>query len=748
MAINVKYRLEAESRKYKHTWRFDILQEGYTGAVEYKNIGAGKIKLAKKNGGKIHGTSVVLSIQAESNFEYADFFQYNNSKHPARLYKNNTCVWSGYLNAETHVEPYRNPPYDVQLIATDGLARLKNTTWGELGYSGFMSRLDIINACLGTLGLGLGYSIAIDLFEDSMQTNRAMLAQLYNYTHIFNENTLYEVIEKLLPLGASITQQNNRWLIRRNKEDSEKTHFLYNQLGEYEGTENGESVYNLGAVGAHVWPHGMPNMEMVHAWRNAIIKLNYGKKESFLLNYNFALPYYSEESKRLVNTRRGTILPSYKINTPFWENPDSIDINLLEISGQPCVKLLGSVTPGTEKAIEQTVENLNNTVSSGGSFVFSCKYNVAGGYYSTTLGKLYPIEVDIKIMVKLSGSTTYYLTTEGWTTTQSYIEETVSSTGGEVNWSDFKIITSNLPIDGDLTIKLYQVGYNSGSGRTTAGNITGIYYTDIRAYTSELNSFPDPEEIELPILENAFISGEEVEVMPTDLPATTNAEHFFENGNYTESGGVYTPASLWVNNSGDAVSLLLVIQNQLLSYHGVPTMCISSQWRSDLIHLNSVVTHPLNDNRKFFVESGQWDLINDTFNIKFEEIPNSVALTDTDLPWILADALWGDTGEIWIDTETWKDGDSETIADYDFYGISTSALTGINPGDTILTLPDTLAGVTNGLQDGEVYISSLPHTVTGIITYKVPAVAVQSYQVEFEAIINGVEKKVIIKIHI
>jgi hypothetical protein len=278
MSYAVKYRLEAFSGKYKDVYRVDILEEDYVGEILKKNIGAGRIILSKSEG-TIQKTTLEISIQSDENFEYLGFFQYDNRKYLVQLRKNGNIIWQGYHVAESYSEPYMNPPYDVTIIATDNLGFLENYTFkntelpGRLATAKYLTRFEAIDACLNNLGLPLYYEIAIDFFEQTMNTSESMLHQSSFLATIFNDENCKDVVESLLPYGAILTQHNNRWLIRRPLDDAEKTHIIYTFSGDYYGTNTGESLLTMGDYAtAGIWPHGTPLLELEHAWKDALIE--------------------------------------------------------------------------------------------------------------------------------------------------------------------------------------------------------------------------------------------------------------------------------------------------------------------------------------------------------------------------------------------------------------------------------------------------------------------------------------------
>ena len=97
MAYGLKYRLRAETVKYKDDVKIYILEDGFTGTEEDKFLGGGGVTMTKDNAGVICGTSLSFSIQADSDFEYLSFFESDPRKYLVQLLINESVVWQGYL---------------------------------------------------------------------------------------------------------------------------------------------------------------------------------------------------------------------------------------------------------------------------------------------------------------------------------------------------------------------------------------------------------------------------------------------------------------------------------------------------------------------------------------------------------------------------------------------------------------------------------------------------------------------------
>lgn len=722
MSAAVKYQLEAYSSKYSDLYRVDILEEGYTGAIRRKYIGAGHIRLNKSDG-VIQSTVLNINLKSDSNFEYLGFFQYDNRKYPVKLYKNDVHIWSGYITAESYQEPYINPPYDVDISATDGLGLLESYLFPEI--DGNISRLEALKTCLSYTGLTAGFSIALDLFSEGMDTDRAMLEQLYFLAEIFAGETCSKVIESLLPYGCIITfsETQNRWLIRRPFEDAEKTHLLYNAAAEYTGTATGETLLQMGALSkAGIWPHGQPLLTMQHAIKSAEIVKEYGKKQSFLKNYNF--------SNNLVN----------------WINYTEADILFAENDNKTFVVIKSPTTTPDTHFIRQTIPLVLKTNS---DFYLKVKFDAIAKNQATTLAALTGTSRTVKFRLYISwDDVTYYLGVSGWQTTACFIEMDIISSPGFPSWKDLEIICGNIPVTGMLTIDLFRIEVEGGGSPRNSGKQGDATFTDVFIFTAELEEINPTQTILLTVKDYAAGETEKITLKPVDLPDVDNAPLYFQNGNYTKSGDDYIPTRLWSNSEGDLISFESVIMDQIINYFSNPRQTISGcEWRGAGLHLNAVAVHPYNYNRVFVATAGTWNILEDTFNITWIEKPGNTEVTLNE--WILKDGMWGDSGRIWIDEDTWKDANTNLLTieiENAIPGqkVSLNTLMTLAAGDVVKSLPfgdENLFG--DHLYHGATRITAVPYELpSNDLRFEVSLFANQTYQTDIEMTINGVDKTV------
>lgn len=599
MAAALKYVLEARSNKHNNVYRVEIYEDGFGGSPTFKNIGAGHLKLTKKEG-TIQQTTLFISIQADTDLEFTGFFQYNNFKYPVYLYKDGTKIGSYYLVAESYSEAYQNPPYDVNLVATDGLGFLQNYTFEE---TGTINKLYAIRKCLENTGLTLDFDVAVDLLATGMAGTETVFAQEYFDASIFEGEKCSDVLTKLFsPFEITITQRNNRWLIRRPAEDAEKNHTYYFNTGSgliRIGTISGESVLTMGDLATgDVYPVGSaPLLEMEHAWKDAIIKKNYGKSESYFDNFDFS------------------------DGADNWTESPSGILSVVQLDGNYFGRVQGYVNPGTDDYIQNSIEVDSTT---GDNFIFEVQFDGIALTRYTQLDGFSPIQVTIRMSVQLGS---YWLTTNGWGTTQEIMEFPIESSVGAPNWKTIKIITDDIPASGTLIFKFYRIEHEPFPARSNS-NILGSVLNWVKVYSNSLGAVTSIQNYTVDLLENAAEGGNTIELKPVSIPAVTNAKLIFANGSYLSDG---TPTTTWVNNGDAAAAIEQVIAKQLSAYYGAARHRLTgTDWRGASLHLNAISQHSKNSNKKFFIESGEWNIIEDEFNLNWLEVAGSGSATATE----------------------------------------------------------------------------------------------------------------------
>jgi hypothetical protein len=213
MAWATKYQFTFDSKNgVEH--RILIQKDGYSGEIMNRSLGRGPV-LKKQKNGPICGTS--LEIYAECLHDdtdeqgYLELYTSDPKEFRVQLYRGYTLVWTGFVSTELYSAPSIYPPYDVQIVATDGLGELKQVNFvpcgpqslslhfrDALSYTGEAHPIYIASSLIMT-----GYA-RTDTFNMSIDLDY-MIGETY-----------YEVLTKLLDsLHATITMYNGAWLIAR-----------------------------------------------------------------------------------------------------------------------------------------------------------------------------------------------------------------------------------------------------------------------------------------------------------------------------------------------------------------------------------------------------------------------------------------------------------------------------------------------------------------------------------------------------
>lgn len=580
MAFGLKYELLCTSRK-GNLYKTKILFDGYTGDDIDRDVPISPFKLRKDKAAVVRGTSFEFSIREQVDFEFLEFYTNNSKKIKIELYDpSNTLIWTGYNLPQQYQVPYVPPPTPVAFTATDGLGLLKTESFGLTGRK---SQMEIICYCIDKIGLGLGYSIAINLWEENHNQLRSPLEQTYENTENFSELKCYAVLEMILnKYNAEITQRRGRWAITRMA-DKKSTRMLYTSAGVYSTTEAGPAVLNLGQKGGtevDVWPRGILQMGVEPGAKQVKIIHEYGRKNSLFSNCAFD---WSID---------GDFTPEHRFNDngAYAFLPGRSD---------------------TEEFIYETKSLVN---APGEDFVFSVKSAAVGS-------KLYggiPIPVLMSVTLKVvltNGEDTMYLLEDGtWTESNTSITKKTSSTiGGEPRFNSLQIIAKEIPFDGDLTVSLgryHSMHEVNDSGWTVEGiawaDMNCYFVKDGQLYASGSNSLV------------SFVESTEPGVLPditlltADAPDLPNANIYFKNITYLQDGTITTKWPL--------LPLWNMLALDLASDNRCCKQKLSGEIRGNGIAFDSIIKHPYNNNREFEILEGAWDIFEEVFNVTLLEL--------------------------------------------------------------------------------------------------------------------------------
>jgi hypothetical protein len=596
MAFGLKYELLCTTIK-GNLYKAKVYFDGYAGSPIDRNVPLSPFILKKDKADIIRGTSFNFSIREEVDFEFLEFYTNNNKAVKIELYDpSNVLIWTGYNLPQQYQVPYVPCPTNVTFSASDGLGLLKNEAFALTGRN---SQLDIIRYCIDKIGLALGYSIAINLFEVTHDHSRTPLAQTYEDSEIFTDLNCYEVIEKILiNYNAEITQRRGRWAITRSA-DKKSTRMLYTSAGVYETTEAAPVILNLGYPGSgiDVTPKSSLQFSLEPGGKQVKISHNFGRKDSLLIN-----PDFSDFASGAFNGwgKLGTFTPEQRLDS----------------NGNPFVFI-----PANNDTNDCLYQDIEIEASAGEDFDISLEMGVLA--YRLYGGIPIPIPVDIKFNVALIpvGGTlanAKFLSKDGWVDTLTAVITTVTSQStGIPKLNKLEIITHEIPFSGTLQVTLYRIQttqlYNYFFTGVAFGNVDLKFITaDGKLYPTGLETlaeFPDSTEPN---------NLDDIDLLAADAPDLPNARLLYKNITWLSDG---SPTGTWhILGSSADYSILQQLALSLASDNRVARQKLTGEIKGIVIAFDSIIKHSYNNNREFEISEGEWDIYEETFNVTLLEL--------------------------------------------------------------------------------------------------------------------------------
>lgn len=277
MAYRNRFRFRFDS-VHGMEYNIYILKDGYTGGCDRRPLGRAPV-LKKKKNGPIHGTSLELYAQCDVDGEFAELYTSDPKTFKVEVYRksggNDVLIWQGFVSTELYSEPSIAPPYDVKIVATDGLGELKLNNFEEQGEVSLISHFVHL---LSFTGSDLAFYFATNL-RHTGSTKAQMLNWTVNIDFLAGK-TCYDVLTRLLDsLHATITERNGRWIIAR---ETDIEALITNQgslavISYNNGTISTTNItgvrYSVGQMGvAAMHPWGYLSMAVEPARKSVVVK--------------------------------------------------------------------------------------------------------------------------------------------------------------------------------------------------------------------------------------------------------------------------------------------------------------------------------------------------------------------------------------------------------------------------------------------------------------------------------------------
>ena len=586
MAYGVLYEFAFESTNHADCL-IQILKKNYTGEVIKRKLGRPPI-LKRENKDRIYGTSCEIYAECVVDGEFSQLYTSSPYEFRVEVYRNNQLLWVGFVSPELYSEPDIAPPYDVQIIATDGLGELKDYTWNPLGLTTVQG---ILIELLGKSGLERSYYMASDLRYrneyGSVSSPNEFLDIMLNLDHEEGE-TYYDVLQNLLSaFNFNISTYKDKWILFR------ETDFI---------SDSADGRINIIDVNGYVVetePGEFGSMKSCEYWPVGQLSVNIEPAKSAV---ELESPDHYKPNVLDFNSW------SLKNKASYSEEENAY---VLQVEGD-------MIDTGIYPEISQTINFDKNVAFLLGLKIKARKF----GYVHSQDG----IGVRVQMLGTVDGLTsTYWLkkpdissgspsTDYVWSLNYSDFEESIKGTqGGYATSADVQDI--------DIVIPLHDDGDNIHA--KTSQLIISIFnsslYDSIYVYDVSLVKYEQIEgyKANVKINNNAREENSDVNLSLTSGDRVPNYGEFFMTGIPIQPSGNGV-IKLWNTHEGDKDYLSFMAQDWGQSI-GLPKMRYSGVLnvpghRYDLPVLFS------RDNTYYFPKTYSFDLYNDELNVELISI--------------------------------------------------------------------------------------------------------------------------------
>lgn len=346
------------------TTTINIYKKQYIGSSSESTAGGTPVRILTGKRGEvkhypIKGSEARISLISDTNFKFLEFYTLGSLDFRVDILKEGDLFWRGFIVPEQYNEPYRQPPYPIDISATDGLGDLKEFDFGYdtyapnpfnpsqiiktfNKYSGRMRHIDVIVICLNKIGLDLPIYTAVGIFEDDMPTTDPYDPLYYIYVDADNyypDNVplnCYDVLaEQLKPYGARIYQAEGAWnIVKFDQQNGEYDKYKYSKDGVYLSKEVFQPIINLTSPvvsDENIWIHDNMGMEIQPGYKYQAAQHDLGYIENLIKGGDFKYTDFYEDTGEL---KYFTYHNFYYLNPIFYDrialepvSADSLEVN-------------------------------------------------------------------------------------------------------------------------------------------------------------------------------------------------------------------------------------------------------------------------------------------------------------------------------------------------------------------------------------------------------------------------------------
>lgn len=213
MAYNTRFYFEFRSTNGTD-YAIHIKEDGFTGAAVKRPLGQAPVLKMEENEG-ICGSSLELFAECQVDGEFTVLYTSNPKQFRVEVLEGETLIWQGFVTPELYSEPNVAPPYDVQIIATDGLGELKFHKFDLTGPHTLQVILRYILSYTG-LTLNLSQITALSVASPSVVAAKDVLSTLTVDLTSMEGESCYDVLQGILAsLHASLLCHRGEWVLVR-----------------------------------------------------------------------------------------------------------------------------------------------------------------------------------------------------------------------------------------------------------------------------------------------------------------------------------------------------------------------------------------------------------------------------------------------------------------------------------------------------------------------------------------------------
>lgn len=605
-------------RIYKRNFVGDPIKIGNAGAVpvilRYKTKDDNKLE-------PIRSCEVHITLVADGSFSLEQFYTEDEREFKIQVLEDNKQRFLGFGTASDTSEEFRAYPYDVTLIATDGLDALKKIDYPlPLGSKIDIKQkfIEIICYCLAMTNLNLDIHTICNLYEVKMLNGLQddPLAQASVNPLRANEKgkvyTCYQMLEKLcLQFGAFLVQDRGVWNFVRQSELAND--ILRKRLYNYKGlflmgqqfanrrvaTCNGIDISIL---------DDSPILRIGNAYKRAEVIVDFG--EQLFLIYNGDFELYSNG------------------NFPGWTKYGGIKVSRIE----KMIKASTGDIPSGNHALQfdapvdngKSIQTANIQVTQGDKITLT--FNV---------GKT-PGQVQLKARIILGP---YYLVNRNGDSNYEWLPQLVACTININNPSDvtdaYKVSLEipEVPYSGDMVIELF--------GFVVQGTYTPIYIDNLNIkrstqnettgrvlYVNQQDGFYTNKPDEVKLIFGDFTVNTTVARPQRITNGVLTEIKIDQYAIYTADGSYSTGWYEYGGSSAKPIPIGLALARSILKAYQQPFRFFEGSFIGDNISYLDIFNVNLPDNtdfnnRVFALISGDFDLTNrEVKNANYVEIFN------------------------------------------------------------------------------------------------------------------------------